>query len=157
MKKLVGLMLFVFIVMSSCSARKQITGNYSYETSCLGSDFDGSQVLRSFGTGKYKIDAIENGKIRALRDVIFNGIRSGKEDCQLRPIIVEVQAQEKYEEYFNIFFKKGGDYTKFVSASEEPILKKIFKGKRTNDLDVAYEVIVKVDIVKLKEYLKQSN
>ena len=155
MKKLGVLLLFVFIVISSCSPRKQILGSYNYETSCLGSDFDGTQVLRSFGTGKYKIDAIENGKIRALRDIIFKGIRSGKEDCQLRPLIVEVQAQEKYEEYFNNFFKKNGDYTRFVSTSQTPILKKTFKGERTNELDVAYQVVVKVNINELKEYLKK--
>lgn len=153
--KNLAVLLIVFMIMSSCSTRKQISGNYNYETSCLGSDFDGSQVLRSFGTGKYKIDAIENGKIRALRDVIFKGIRSGKEDCQLKPLIVEVQAQKKYEDYFNKFFRKDGDYTRFVSTSQTPIFKKVFKGEITRDLDVAYEVIVKVNIAELKEYLKQ--
>ena len=43
----------------------------------------------------------------------------------MRPLIIEVQAREKYEDYFNVFFADEGKYLQFVSLKDERILQKI--------------------------------
>jgi len=156
MKKILLPLIVISLIMNSCSPRKGVSGYYSYETSCLGSDLDGSQVLKAFGTGKTEVEAIENAKKRAIKDLLFKGIRSGKDDCQLRALIIEVNASEKYEDYFNNFFKNEGQYKEFTTISKKPILAKLFKGQKTGKLDVAYEVIVKVYMGNLKQHLKNN-
>ena len=104
------------MVATSCKTTyTEIPSEYAFatfETECLGTELDGSQTLRSWGKGKDKADAIEQAKKNAVRDVIFKGINAGSGECSKKPLILEVNAQEKYEYYFNAFFKDGGAYKK---------------------------------------------
>ena len=101
----------VLILLTACKSTPTTIGSfYSYETECLGLELDGSQTLRVWGEGKNKSDAVEQAKKNAVRDVLFRGIRKGKEDCNLRPLMLETNVQEKYEDYFNAFFADGGEY-----------------------------------------------
>ena len=79
----------------------------------------------------------------ALQDVMFKGIRKGKNECNLIPLVVEVNAREKYEAYFDSFFSQDRQYQEYTSISTKSLLSKVFKGKKTRKLDVAYEVVVK--------------
>ncbi len=92
---------------------------YEYEAECLGVELDGSQTLRVWGTGKNKKDAVEQAKKNAVRTVIFKGIRAGVAGCNTKPILFEVNAEEKYEDYFNAFFMDKGEYLKYVSMKDE--------------------------------------
>ncbi len=104
---------------SSCSTPKTMSGNYASKTECIRTELDGSQSLIAWGNGSTKLDAIENAKKKAVRDVLFQGINEGKSDCNLVPIILEVNAQNKHEAYFNKFFANRGDYKDFVSVKKE--------------------------------------
>lgn len=46
----------------------------------------------------------------AVWTVIFDGIREGVAGCNMRPLVTEANARERYEDYFNTFFADGGDY-----------------------------------------------
>lgn len=85
---------------------------------CLGVEGDGSQTLRVTGTGRNIIDAKEQAKKDAVMAVIFDGIRSGMNGCDSRPLIQEMDARDKYEEYFNIFFMDHGEYLKYVTTED---------------------------------------
>ena len=69
---------------TSCKPQKKIAGNYTYETECMGIEMDGSQTLKAWGYGKNRIDAVEQAKKNAVRDVLFKGIRNGKTECNIR-------------------------------------------------------------------------
>jgi hypothetical protein len=134
---------------------------YSYETECLGVEMDGVQTLKTVGKGKLRADAVRQAQKNALRDVIFKGNLKGSGDCAGKPLLLEVNAQEKYESYFNAFFKDGGDYENFVSLYEnfmslkgEKITTTILRGadSRNKDLSV-YSVVVRVLRTELKEKL----
>ncbi|MEO7283125.1 hypothetical protein [Gelidibacter sp.] len=131
---------------SSCSTPKTMSGNYTFKTECIRTELDGSQSLIAWGNGGAKSDAIENAKKKAVRDVLFQGINEGKSDCNLVPIILEVNAQKKYEAYFNKFFGNNGDYKGFVSVKKE--LKSI---KVSVDKSVTYELEVSVLRAELKQ------
>ena len=87
----------------SCSSKKSIAANYSNPTECLGVELDGSQTLKAWGNGRNRQDAVDQAKKNAIRDVIFKGIRDGKSECNTKPLVFEVNAQDKYEDYFNVF------------------------------------------------------
>ena len=77
---------------------------YEYDAECLGVELDGSQTLRIWGVGRNKKDAVEQAKKNAVRTVLFKGIHGGLSGCNTKPVILEVNAEEKYEDYFNAFF-----------------------------------------------------
>lgn len=108
------------LFISSCklTPQEKSGGSYTFETSCLGVEMDGSHTVQAWGDGRNRTDAIEQAKKNAVRDILFKGIRNGKPDCQMKPVVPEVNAQEKYEEYFNKFFADGGPYKQFISKKD---------------------------------------
>lgn len=115
---LMGLLLSVGLLLSSGCGHQKISGNFTYESECLGVAHDGTQTLKSWGKGKNRLVAIEQAKKNALRDVLFKGINKGTNECNPRPLVPEVNAATKYEWYFNKFFAEGGDYKEFISAKD---------------------------------------
>ncbi|MDO4171520.1 MAG: hypothetical protein Q4E63_07915 [Prevotellaceae bacterium] len=121
---------------------------------CLGVELDGSQTLRVQGYGRNRADAKEQAKKNAVWAVIFDGIRDGAEGCNTRPLVTEVNARERYEDYFNIFFADNGEYTKYVSMRDT---KKRSGGKVKDKTGYAYDLTVRVLRAELKARLKADN
>jgi hypothetical protein len=144
---LIAGLLFVFgpsIGQKSKSQRK-LSGNYTFKTECLGVELDGSQTVKSWGAGRNRVDAIEQAYKNAVRDVLFVGISNGKSECNVKPVIFEVNAQEKYEEYFNKFFADAGPYTEFVSNKDgSKIHLEVFKERKQAGSQESYAIIVRV-------------
>ena len=101
MKKLV--ILLVVIVASHFDLSAQAIYDRS-SIKCIGVELDGSQTLRVLGYGRNRADAKEQAMKNAVWAVIFDGIRDGVKGCNTRPLVTEVNAKERYEDYFNIFF-----------------------------------------------------
>ena len=137
---------------SSCSnPQRQIAGNYTYESECLGVELDGSQTLAVWGSGRNRTDAIEQAKKNGVRDVLFKGIRAGKSECNIKPLLPEVNAQAKYEDYYNKFFVDGGPYTHFISDKDGSDLHfEVIKTRKEAGSQETYRVIIRVLRVELK-------
>lgn len=121
---------------------------------CLGVELDGSQTLRVQGYGRNRSDAKEQAMKNAVWAVIFDGIRDGVEGCNMRPLVTEVNAKERYEDYFNIFFADNGEYKKYVSLRDT---KKRSGGKSKDKVGYAYDLTVRVLRAQLKARLKADN
>ena len=146
------LLLSVLFISCSNNPQKKIAGNYTLKTECLGVELDGSQTLKTWGNGRYRKDAVDQAKKNAVRDVLFNGIYEGKQDCEKRPLVLEVNAQQKYETYFNTFFADGGEYKNYVSSKDERIEKQIFRERKGAVNSSTYGIIIRV----LRPQLKQK-
>ncbi len=144
----------LILVFSSCSMSRQTAGYYDFPTECLGSELDGSQTLLVFADGRNRLDAVEQAKKNALREVIFKGIKDGKSICDPRPLVPEVNADRKYEAYFAKFFEDGGEYLKYVSLADERIYNKIFRDRTKGRKQIKNSVVVRVEVLKLKEKLR---
>ncbi len=147
----------ISLTLASCHPTTNISNEYAFstfDTECLGVELDGSQTLRAWGKGKNKQDAMEQAKKNALRDVIFKGINSGSGECNKRPLITEVNAQEKYEYYFNKFFADGGEYKKYVSSDDE---KRTSRIKAKNSTQENYGIVVRIKRAELRERLVEDN
>ena len=68
-------------------------------------------------------------------------------------MIFEVNAQEKYEDYFNKFFADGGEFKNFISLRDERIFDKISRDKKKARESVTHGLIVRVLRTELKEKL----
>lgn len=99
------------LTFAACKTEQKISSEYvgnNFATECLGEDMAGINTLRVWGKGKNRAEAIEQAKRNALRDIMFSGVFGGSGSCTVRPLVTEVNAQEKYRDYFNAFFKEGG-------------------------------------------------
>jgi hypothetical protein len=151
MKQLFTLLLVLSL--TSGFSQKKISGNYIYKTECMGVELDGSYTLKAWGNGRNRADAVEQAKKNAIRDVVFNNILEGKEDCARKPLITEVNAIDKYEDYFNKFFTDGGEYMNFISLKDERIGEKISRDRRKAREGVTNGLIVRVLRSELKTKL----
>ena len=112
-------------VLTAADCRAQATSISPFpdmEIECLGTELDGTETLRVQGKG-----------------------------CDMRPLVTEVNAREKYEEYFDRFFKDGGDYSKYVTKEDE---KKRSKDKVKTKTYVVRVITVRVLRTQLKNRLK---
>jgi hypothetical protein len=147
-KQLLALAICVLcgIFMWSCKTSQQkMSGNYTFKTECLGVELDGSQTVKAWGNGRNRTDAIEQAYKNAVRDVLFIGISNGKSDCNIKPVIFEVNAQEKYEDYFNKFFADGGPYKAFVSDKDgSKYHTEVIKDRKQAGSQEMYGLVVRV-------------
>ena len=68
----------------------------------------------------------------------------------MRPLIYEVNAEEKYQYYFNVFFKDDGDYKLYVTTEDRrPLTNK----KENTATQVKYGVTVRVLRAELRQRL----
>ena len=152
MKKL--LMLFI-CAMSLFNVYAQKNPVYARSSiRCMGVELDGSQTLRVQGYGRNRSDAKEQAMKNAVWAVIFDGIRNGAEGCNMRPLVTEVNAKERYEDYFNLFFADNGEYKKYVSLRDT---KKRSGGRSKDKLGYAYDLTIRVLRAELKARLKADN
>lgn len=150
MKKII---LFLFICCTMfCQAqvKKQIAGSYSQPIECMGIELDGSQTLKAWGVGNNKADAVEQAKKNAVNEVLFKGILNGKAECNTKPVVFEVNARERHEDYFNKFFADGGAYKDFISLKDEPRFPLKKKDKKVGIKEVEFGVVVRVLRAELK-------
>ena len=125
----------------------------SFETECISVEQDGSQTLRVWGKGRNRSDAIEQAKKDAVYEILFKGVLKGNKGYNLRPLVTEVNARERYQDYFDIFFMDGGEYLKYVSMAD----KRMGSTKKVKtDTQVRYCVTVRVLIPELRMRLKED-
>lgn len=104
--------------LTACNnTKKGVISFQNIETECLGSELDGSYTVRAWGIGRNSVDAMEQARKNAVRDFIFQGVSKGQ-GCEIRPILFEVNAKDKYQNYFNRFFADNGEYRHYVSMRD---------------------------------------
>ena len=125
----------------------------SFETECISVEQDGSQTLRVWGKGRNRSDAIEQAKKDAVYEILFNGVLKGNKGYNQRPLVTEVNARERYQDYFDIFFMDGGEYLNYVSMAD----KRMGSTKKVKtDTQVRYCVTVRVLVPELRMRLKED-
>ena len=148
--KLIVVILTVFFVSPVLgqvfNKQKKTASYYDVETECLEDKLDGSFVLNAWGKGSSKSEAIDQAKRNVLNDILFNGVNKG---CQMRPLIVEVNAASKYRSYVYAFFDK--EYKDFISIEKSPnSLKKSRK-------QTSYGIKIRVKVEAIRQKLIEDN
>mgnify|MGYP004637206349 CR=1 FL=1 len=128
---------------------------YSYDSKIISSEKDGTYNIRACGRGRNAVVAYEEAKKQAVYDVVFNGVVSGNGQINsLRPLMTDMNAKEKYEDYFNAFFAEKGAYAQFASLKDRRILSSDWN---RNKMQVLAQVSVTVDRAALKKKLIEDN
>lgn len=151
MKKIFLLMLTFFAVSGSAQAQDKVL--YKEAIRCLNVELDGSETLRVTGFGRNRRDAKEQAKKNSVYVVLFQGVKDGNKGCNMRPLIEEMGAREKYAGYFDRFFQDGGEYSNYVSLKDT---RWGSKNKSKNKIGAAYEMTVRVLRSQLKTRLQDD-
>lgn len=149
------ILMLIIATLSFVQVSAQTSAVYSKSSiKCLGVELDGSQTLRVQGYGRNRADAKEQAMKNAVWAVIFDGVRDGVEGCNMRPLVTEVNAKERYEDYFNLFFADKGEYKKYVSLRDT---KKRSGGRSKDKIGYSYDLTIRVLRAQLKARLKADN
>lgn len=150
MKTKVIILCAVMAILSACGVKKS-QAYYDYKTKLIGTELDGTYTLRSWGRAPYAADAYVQAHKQAVYDVIFTGVDAASSNLtSLKPLLFEVNARDKYEDYFNKFFADGGIYTKYCSIKEKKIFSSVYS--RTKPQVVCHTTVM-VDRAKLRQRL----
>lgn len=141
------------LLFAGCGAPKTTSSYYSSPTTFIRLEGDGSLVLRAYGTGRTATNAREQAWKTAVRDVIFKGINVPGNPLASKPLVTEVNAQEKYEEFFNAFFQDKGYYRSFITTEDRKPLSTV---KEENKIEMKQGTTVRVLRPELKQYLKEN-
>ena len=107
-------------------------GAFAQETECISKELDGSLTLRVWGQ-------------------VFKGVARGNTDYNMRPIMTEVNARQRYQDYFDIFFMDRGEFLKYVSMEDKRAGSTRVK---RNFRDVTVGTTVRVLVPQLRARLK---
>lgn len=148
----VALMTLAF---SSCKSKTiQSTVPYQANTpvECVSQDPSGVQLLKVWGKGMNVDEAVENARKSAVEAVLFSYITRGTGKFNSIPIIDNGTIRGAHSQYFNKFFKNGGEYKKF--AKKEKVNKdNVLEGGNM----VVVETLLLVDRPALKAKMKKDN
>ena len=134
----------LLLILAGCSSKKSVSSYHSFE-----SVFVQQVSERNAGISVCHVICVEQAKKNAVRDVLFKGVVAGSRECSVRPLVTEVNAQERYASYFNDFFRDGGEYLKYVSMEDK---KTNSNTKASNKTQISYSTTVRV----LRSQLQQK-
>ena len=92
---------------------------YNYEIEPVGVGQDGTKVFKVWGVGKDVNEAIMKAKSDAVAACIFKGLTGGAGSAPTPPILTEPNAEDKYADYFETFFKVGGKYLQYIAVTTD--------------------------------------
>lgn len=125
---------------------------YDQKSQIIGTELDGSYAIRCWGEGRNSDEALNEVMKKAVYDVVFNGVESGSSSIQsLKPLLLTVNAKDKYAVWSNSFFEDGGDYLKYCSRHDRRAGSSRFVRNRNQ---VLCQSVVTVDVAALKAALK---
>ena len=155
MKTSVKVLLFAAILLFAAGCGAKLSQSYyDQKPQIIGSELDGSYVIRCLGKGRNADEAMAEVQKQAVYEVVFNGVTSASSNIQsLKPLILTVNAKEKFADWSNAFFADGGEYKKYCSKHDRRGgSSKFIK----NNFQVMCQGVVSVDVAGLKTVLKES-
>ena len=145
--------LLAVLTLFGCGKR-QVSSYYDSGTTFLNTEADGSITVRASGQGRNAQDAIEQAWKNAVKDVMLKGVEVPGNTFLSKPLITEVNAEEKYSSFIYSFLSDQGEYLKFISTEDKKVGS---TDKARNDVQVRRVVTVRVLRQELKNYLIQQN
>ena len=116
--------IFAFSLNTNAQKRKNKkttdTHEWRYELDCMGTGKQGAYLIKVWSYSKKPRLAIEKAKRNAVHGVIFKGFAAGKQGCKSqKPLARNSNLENEKKSFFTGFFKDGGKYMKFVTASND--------------------------------------
>jgi len=142
--------LIVLVLLAGCGAKKSQAA-YDFKSKVLSSNYDGTYVIRTQVRARNAAIAFTDAQRKAVQEVIFDGVDAGSNGVEpLKPILFDMNARRKYEDYFAAFFRDNGEWTKYASLADKRTGTTTYK---RNGVQTIETVTVTVDRKSLREKL----
>ena len=143
----------VALLFAACGAHRS-QAYYDYESKVIQAHGDGSYVIRAWGRGRNAAHSYEVAQKQALQDIIFKGVQAQSSNIEnLKPLCYDMNAREKYEDYFNAFFAEKGPWKQFIAMKD----RRTFTTNRSRtDAQTLGQVTVTVYRADLKRKLQED-
>ncbi len=118
-RNLLYIVLCTFVLsLASCGAKRS-QAFYNQPSRLLSADFDGTYVVRTQVRSRDAVTAFSDAQRKVVKEIIFDGIKSATDGlADLKPLCLDMNAQEKYEDYWNAFFSDNGPWKQFTSYKD---------------------------------------
>lgn len=114
------LVLCTFVLLIAGCGAKRSQAFYDQKSVVLSANYDGSYVLRVQIRARNASMAFIDAQRKAVQEVIFDGVKAGNSGISdLKPLCFDLNAREKYENYWNAFFLNEGEWTKYASLADK--------------------------------------
>lgn len=131
--KSIILVILCFSTISCFAQQSSNASYYTYKNECLEDKLDGDYIIKGWGNGSTKSEAIDQAKRNVINDVLLNGIQKG---CKILPLIIELNAKDKYKNYiYNLF---NSDLDDYIDLENSP--KSLKKSKNQTTYGVKFKV-----------------
>ncbi|MBO5618834.1 MAG: hypothetical protein J5902_02495 [Paludibacteraceae bacterium] len=121
MKKTILYIVLCTLVLSlaGCGAKRS-QAYYDKPSQLLSVNYDGTFVIRTQVRSRNASLIFDDAQRKAVEEVIFDGVKSASSSvADLKPLCFDMNAREKYEDYFRIFFRDGGEWTKYAGLKDK--------------------------------------
>ena len=108
--------------LASCGAKRS-QAFYDQPSRVLSADYNGTYVIRTQVRSKDAVTAFYDAQRKVVKEIIFDGIQAANNGVSdLKPLCLDMNAQEKYEDYWNAFFSDNGPWKQFTSYSKRRVV-----------------------------------
>ena len=119
MKKLSFFIAVAAMVLFAGCGSKRSQAYYDQPSVVLSSTAEGTYVIRVQVRAKDGVVAFSEAQRKVVREIIFDGVKAGNSGMSdLKPLCFDLNAREKYEDYWNVFFSDNGPWKEFTSYKD---------------------------------------
>lgn len=154
MKPYLILAVVLTVSLAGCRSARHDDSAYatqSFETRTLSCDGK-RQTVTVWGKGRDTKEAMKQCRKNALRDIIFKGVTLGEQSCLRRPLVAEVNAEERHREFFDKFFSDKGKWNRYATLDKQQGDEKVLKNSGMENR----RTTVVIDLDGLAEYLRKE-
>lgn len=148
MKKLFTLVASIIVALSA-SAQVQ-----NSEVTVINVPGDGSVVVRVTGSGRNRVLARKDAPKKAIRAIIFDGLNVPGNETLSKPLVRQLGAEQKYEDFFYSFFAQNGPYKKFYTIGKDR--KALSNNQKNHRVQNTNQVTLRIHRAELRDYLKEN-
>ena len=106
------------VLFAGCGAKRS-QAYYDQPSVVMSATAEGTYVIRVQVRAKDAVVAFDEAQRKVVREVIFDGVKAGNSGISdLKPLCFDMNAREKYEDYWNAFFSDNGPWKKFTSYKD---------------------------------------
>ena len=115
MKKLSLLIAVAAMVLFAGCGSKRSQAYYDQPSQVLSAENNGTYVIRVQVRAKDAVVAFTEARRKVVKELIFDGVKSANSGVSdLKPLCFDMNAREKYEDYWNAFFSDNGPWKDFT-------------------------------------------
>jgi len=120
MKKLsIIIAVIASMILVGCGTKRS-QAYYAAPSQLLSTNYDGTFVIRVQVRSRNAAIARTDAKRKAVEEVIFDGIKAANSGVSdLKPLTFDMNAREKHEDYFRVFFQDDGPWQKYTSLQDK--------------------------------------